>query len=73
VINTEYFRMFAESSECAENEIYFMPANLHATVYLLPGQVAPTYEQIQAAIIEAYVQAARRGEVVKLTLSNESR
>lgn len=50
--------------ECEEagDSIYLLP-KVNPVVYLRPGQREATIEQEMVAIIEAYTQAARRGEV----------
>lgn len=52
-----------ESKE-AGGDIYFMPA-VNPVVYIPPGGFSPeeTTAAEQSALIEAYTQAARRGEV----------
>jgi hypothetical protein len=45
-----------------EGSIFLLP-KIHPVVYLAPGQREPTFQQKVDAVIEAYTQAARRGEV----------
>ena len=42
--------------------VYLTPL-VTAHVYLAPGQREPSLQQIQDVVTDAYVQAARRGEV----------
>lgn len=51
--------------EAAGDDIFLLP-QVHPVVYLAPNQTEPTLGQELAAILEAYTQAAKRGEVAIL-------
>lgn len=51
-----------ECEETSKNTIYFLPP-VHPMVYPAPGQRGPTFQQAMDAVTEAYVQAAKRGEI----------
>lgn len=48
-------------SEEAGDTVYLLPP-VRPVVYLAPGQSVPTLQQELDAIVEAYTQAAKRGE-----------
>lgn len=58
--------------ECEEvgDRIFFLP-QVYPVVMLAPGDTEPTLQQEQNAVLEAYTQAARRGEVGVMRLTNE--
>lgn len=55
-----------------ENVVYLLPP-VAATVYLSSEQTKPTFQQEMDALVEAYTQAARRGEVGVIKLGNHVR
>lgn len=63
-----------EIIECEEvgDSIFLLP-QVHPVAYAAPGQLKPTFQQRMDAVTEAYVQAARRGEVGVIKNIGESK